>query len=262
MSVFRRLGRLGLASLGAAAVGVLALAAPAAAHVTVDPKQATQGGYARVAFRVPTESDTASTTKLEVFLPDNAPVPNVSTMPVAGWTAQVTKKKLDKPLTDDDGKQITEVASQITWTANSADAAIRPGQFLEFPVSLGPLPKADKLTFKVLQTYSDGNVARWIEEASGGKEPDHPAPVLTLAAAAGGDTHGAAPAGNSGSSGDTHDEAATTGHTAAWPGITGLIAGVLALLLAVVALVRTRRPETPATTPTPAAQVTPAESTK
>ncbi|HEX2772424.1 MAG TPA: DUF1775 domain-containing protein, partial [Micromonosporaceae bacterium] len=70
--------------LGAVAVGVFGLAAPASAHVTVNPSEATQGGYARLAFRVPNESDTASTTKVEVVLPENAPVASVSTMPVTG----------------------------------------------------------------------------------------------------------------------------------------------------------------------------------
>ena len=35
------------------------------------------------------------------------------------------------------------------------------------------------MVFKALQTYSDGNVVRWIEEpVDGGEEPEHPAPVL------------------------------------------------------------------------------------
>ena len=51
------------------AVAVLGLAPAAFAHVTVNPSDAKQGRYTRVAFRVPTESDTASTTKLEVAIP-------------------------------------------------------------------------------------------------------------------------------------------------------------------------------------------------
>ena len=60
-------------ALGAVVAAVLGVAGPASAHVTVNPNEATQGGYGRVAFRVPNESDTASTTKLEVNLPENAP---------------------------------------------------------------------------------------------------------------------------------------------------------------------------------------------
>jgi uncharacterized protein len=37
------------------------------------------------------------------------------------------------------------------------------------------------LTFKALQTYSNGDVVRWIEQsAPGGPEPEHPAPSVTL----------------------------------------------------------------------------------
>ncbi|HEY3604568.1 MAG TPA: DUF1775 domain-containing protein, partial [Sporichthyaceae bacterium] len=41
-----------------------------------------------------------------------------------------------------------------------------------------------ELTFKVLQTYSNGDVVRWIEEGSdtpGAEAPEHPAPTLELA---------------------------------------------------------------------------------
>ena len=62
----------------AALAALLALAGPAAAHVTVNAPGATQGGYAVVAFRVPSESATASTTKLVVQLPADTPFAAVS----------------------------------------------------------------------------------------------------------------------------------------------------------------------------------------
>lgn len=82
----------------------------------------------------------------------------------------------------DDG-EITEAVSKITWTATGAEAAIGAGQFQEFEVSAGPLPKANQVVFKAVQTYSNGEVVRWIEEpAAGASEPEHPAPILKLTA--------------------------------------------------------------------------------
>lgn len=165
--------------LGAAAAFVLAVGAPASAHVTVNPQEAEKGGFARLAFRVPNESDTASTVKLEVVLPENAPVGSVSTMPVAGWTVAVERRKVDPPV-DVHGTQVSEVVSKITWTA-PASGGVKPGEFVEFPVSMGPLPDTDKMVFKALQTYSDNEVSRWIEEPQpGAEEPENVAPVLTL----------------------------------------------------------------------------------
>lgn len=165
----------------ATAIAVLGVAGVASAHVTVNPKEAPQGGYTKIAFRVPDESDTASTTRLDVYLPADTPVASVLTAPVPGWTAKLITTKLPKPITTDDGDQVTEAITQITWTAASPATAVRPGQFQEFPVSLGPLPTTGSMTFKVLQTYSDGSVVRWIDlRAPGGAEPAHPAPVLKL----------------------------------------------------------------------------------
>ncbi len=48
---------------------VLLAAGIASAHVSVVAPGAAQGGYSVLTFRVPTESDTASTTKLTVALP-------------------------------------------------------------------------------------------------------------------------------------------------------------------------------------------------
>jgi len=169
------------ATVGIAVTGALAgvaLATPASAHVTVNPREAVQGGYAKLAFRVPNEKDTANTVKLEVRLPIDKPVGSVSIKPTAGWTAETQKSKLDKPIKVH-GADLNEAITTITWTADPA-SAIKPGQFQEFEVSLGPLPETDKMVFKALQTYSDGDVVRWIEEPAAGTEAEHPAPVLTL----------------------------------------------------------------------------------
>jgi uncharacterized protein YcnI len=168
--------------LGAALAGVFLLAAPASAHVTVNPQEAEKGGFARLAFRVPNESDTASTVKLEVVLPEDALVGSVSTMPLAGWTVALERRKVDPPV-DVHGTQVSEVVSKITWTA-AAGGGVKPGEFVEFPVSMGPLPDTDKMVFKALQTYSDNEVSRWIEEPQpGAEEPENVAPVLTLVSA-------------------------------------------------------------------------------
>ncbi|MFG3708529.1 YcnI family protein [Micromonospora sp. NPDC047670] len=227
-------------ALGAVATAVLGFAAPASAHVTINPKEATQGGYGRFAFRVPNESDTAATTKVEVVLPENAPVGSVSTMPVPGWTVAVEKRKVDPPV-EVHGSQLTEVVAKLTWTA-TGDAAVKPGQFQEFPVSMGPLPQVDTMVFKTLQTYSDGNVQRWIEEPTpGGEEPESPAPVLTLTAA----SPSAAPTGGAPAQADDDDDDAEGDGLATGLGLAGLVAGAGGLLLGGLAFARTRREPTP-----------------
>ncbi|WP_410813263.1 YcnI family protein [Micromonospora sp. 067-2] len=222
----------------AVATAVLGFAGPASAHVTVNPKEATQGGYARVAFRVPTESDTASTTKIEVVLPENAPVGSVSTMPVPGWTVAVEKRKVDPPI-EVHGTPITEAVAKLTWTA-TGDAAVKPGQFQEFPVSMGPLPTVESMVFKTLQTYSDGTVVRWIDPpAAGGAEPEHPAPVLALTAAAP-SASASASAAPAAAAAATNDDDEGDG-TAIGLGIAGLVAGLAGLVLGGLAFARTRR---------------------
>ncbi|WFF08867.1 YcnI family protein [Micromonospora sp. WMMD1076] len=222
-------------TLTAVATAVLGLAGPASAHVTINPAEGTQGGYGRFAFRVPNESDTASTVKVEVNLPENAPVGSVSTMPVAGWTVAVEKRKVDPPI-EVHGSQLTEAVSKLTFTA-APNGGVKPGEFQEFPVSMGPLPQVDTMVFKVLQTYSDGNVSRWIAEPTpGAEEPENPAPVLKLAAAAPASPGASAPA----AAADDDDDDAGAGAAVAL-GVAGLVAGLGGLALGGLAFARTRR---------------------
>jgi periplasmic copper chaperone A len=242
--------RAGVVAAGAL-IGAVTFASAAAAHVTVSPSSAPQGAFTSIVFRVPTESDTASTTKVDVHLDMNNPIATVDYQALPGWTTKVTVSKLTKPITDDDGNQVTQAVSEIVWTADSAATAIKPGQFLEFPVELGPLPKTGSIAFKTLQTYSDGSVVRWIDPTPpGGPEPENPAPVLTLASAD-------APAGSAGASAapsDTSSAAPTvTAGAAATPAASGgsssgavtiaIIGGLLGLVGAVLggaAYARTR----------------------
>lgn len=173
-----------------AGVAVLAMlgAVPAAAHVTVNPETALKGDYAKLTFRVPNETDNASTTKLEVAFPTEYPLSSVSVKPHPGWSYEIETEKLDQPIDQGEGEEpLTETVRTITWTADDKAAAIAPGEFDEFEVSAGPLPSdTDEMTFKAIQTYDNGEVVRWIEVAApGAGEPEYPAPVLSLTSPAG-----------------------------------------------------------------------------
>jgi uncharacterized protein YcnI len=171
----------------AALIGLLVMAAPAFAHVTVSAQGATRGGSdALITFRVPTESSKASTTGLQVHLPaDTAPIADVLVQAQPGWTHPQKSITLAKALKTDDG-EVTEAVSEVDWTATPGNG-IKPGEFGAFVVIAGQLPDAPQITFKVIQTYSDGSQVAWIEVPAPGSiaEPDHPAPTLNLAAASG-----------------------------------------------------------------------------
>jgi uncharacterized protein YcnI len=207
--------------LAVAATAVLGFSAPASAHVTVNPNTATQGGRAQLAFRVPNEKATASTVKLEVQFPQDAPIASVSVKPVPGWSVDLQRVTLAQPVTGSHGEQISEVIGVITWTA-SPGAEIAPGQYQEFELSTGPLPNVDQVIFKALQTYSDGEVVRWIDVPTADvPEVDHPAPILRLQPAAA----APAPAEESGS-----ENAAAIGL-----GIAGLVLGLAGLAVGLLA---------------------------
>ncbi|GAA2903499.1 hypothetical protein Acy02nite_28850 [Actinoplanes cyaneus] len=229
----------------AAAAGLLTLAfaGPASAHVTVNPGTATAGGYAKVSFRVPNESDSASTTKLEVNLPADQPIASVSVKPIPGWTAVAEKAKLATPIKAHD-TEITEAVSKITWTA-AKGSEIKPGEFQEFDVSMGALPESGQLVFKALQTYSDGNVVRWIDEpATDGSEPDSPAPVLKIVPAA------AASAAPTAAAAVPAAETSDDSGSGSGLGLAGLIAGLIALVLAGLAYAKAARKPEPVATAT------------
>jgi uncharacterized protein YcnI len=163
-----------------ALVAVAALIAPgaAAAHVSVHPHAVPAGANATLDIRVPNEMDNAKTTKLQVTFPPG--FIGVSTEPPPGWTAKVLTSKLAKPVQTDDGPVDTQV-SEVDWTARSG-AGVAPGEFANFPISVAlPGRPGQVLTFKTVQTYSNGKVVRWI----GAPDSDQPAPTIDVTAKGG-----------------------------------------------------------------------------
>ena len=141
---------------------------PAAwAHVHASSDNAVRGATAIVTFQVPNESNTgAATTVLTVTLPD---VASASAESMPGWTA-----KLDRDAS-------SGTVRAVTWTA-ALNGGIGADQFALFRISV-QLPDTDTVSFPATQTYSDGAVVKWDQPPlPGGGEPEHPAPMLTLAA--------------------------------------------------------------------------------
>jgi uncharacterized protein YcnI len=224
----RRLTLVTAASLA----GLLFLGTGAAsAHVTVGSTDAAPGGYGKVTFRVPNESDAASTVGLRVQLPADTPLTSLRAQPVPGWTVTLTPTTIDPPV-EVHGERVDTAVSVVEFRA-AAGGGIAPGEFQEFALSGGPFPEADQLTFNAVQVYSDGSEAAWIEPTVAGQaEPQFPAPVLTLAPA------GAVPTAA------VQDAAATpegngTAVTALVLAVLGLLAGLGGLFLGLAARRRT-----------------------
>jgi uncharacterized protein YcnI len=229
-----------------AGLAIVVTAPLAEAHVTVNPGEAPKGGFAKLAFRVPNERPDSGTTTLEVNLPEDQPIANVSVRPKQGWTYQVETRQLDEPI-DNHGEGLSEVVSKITWTGG----VIQPGEFDEFEVSVGPLPDdTDQILFPTLQTYQSGEVVRWIDEPlPNGEEPEHPAPLLTLVdaedeSAGSSDQEDPATDGEQAadSGGVTVENAATQDDvdSANLLGIIGIVVGAVGLLVGGFALFRRR----------------------
>lgn len=241
----------------AAAAGVALLAVPATAHVSVDPASARPGSAAVLTFHVPNEESGADTTRVAMQIPTDHPIAQLLVEPPPGWTVSVKTVTLAKPLVTDDG-QFGQAVSEVDWSGGR----IAPGQFEDFSVSADPLPEGvGELAFKTIQTYSNGDVVRWIDVAQPGQPaPDHPAPVLTLTTGTGTGTG----AGAAATTAVTSAAAVSSSDTMA-RGIAlgGLACGLGGLALAGLSLRRRTAVAVPAVStpavPTPAASV-PAET--
>ena len=149
---------------------------------------------------------------------------SASFQPMPGWERSIEMEPLDEPI-EDEGEQITEHIASVTWTGGR----IRPGEFEEFGVSFRvPETPGEDLVVPALQTYSNGEVVRWV----GPPDAEAPAPIVTVTEPAGeeGDQPTASPTPTAASDEAEDDDGLAT--VALIVGIAGLLAGLAALALA------------------------------
>ncbi len=153
---------------------VLVGAVPAWAHVEVQADKTKAGARnATLTFHVPNELAPAATVGIQIVLPTDHPLIGVTARTGQhGFASNVISKRVGD----------SNVASEVDFTGGRITGTAE----LPFTVSVRQMPSDVKtLTFRALQTYSSGVTVSWIEiAADGAPEPEHPAPVLTLAPAA------------------------------------------------------------------------------
>lgn len=189
----RTAGRITL-TCAAALTAALFLAAPASAHAGVEadtPRALAEN--ATLTFVSEAESDTAGFAGLRVVLPGGIASGDVTLADAPeGWKLKTTA----------DGYTV-------------AGPALKTGVDAQYKVRVRQLPDTGRLVFKTLETYSDGEVVRWIELPGGDVEPEQPAPVLQLKPASpGADSSGPSPATSSAPT-ETKDARPAAGKAAA-----------------------------------------------
>jgi uncharacterized protein YcnI len=145
-------------------IPLLALAAGAQAHVTLDQPQAAAGSSFRAVFKVGHGCDGGATHTLVVRVPPA--VRNAKPMPKPGWSLDVRDSA-------DEGRV-------ITWKAISRDSWLTENLYDEFVVRLQTPEQTGPQWFKVLQVCEKSQ-ADWAEvPASGNSTRGLKAPAALL----------------------------------------------------------------------------------
>lgn len=206
-----------IATLLVSMIGALSLfAGVASAHVTIGPKETSQGAYEMFTVKVPSENEGVSTTKIQVLIPEEVNITRFEPKP--GWKYEIQK---------DDSDKITSV----TWT--TVGEGLSATEFGQFNMNGKVGDKATEIVWKAIQTYSDGSVVEWVEA----EEANHPASVTVVnpadAAAHG---HGEKTTDKHASSEEKATEevketSASAANTPLYLSIAALIAGLMALVI-------------------------------
>lgn len=238
----RTLARLG-ALPAATAVLALSLAAPAGAHVTATPSTAEAGAYTVVTFSVGHGCEGSPTTRIEIQVPESVLSVTPSRNPF--YEVEKTVERLDEPVTDAHGNEVTERTASIVYTA---DTPLPDGQRDWFELSFQlPDTAGETLAFPTIQTCQEGETG-WVEVAADGQDPDEldsPAPAFEILPAAEGTGDGDEAAAETADdtpaeTGGAEPTAASHEEGSSALGWAGLVAGLLGLAAGGLALTRTR----------------------
>ena len=156
--------RISAAGFGALVIVVCAVS-PAFAHSEFQPDNAPAATTATVNLFVENEQSDAGTVKVQLHFPDDQPITLAALPAAAGWTTTV------------EGGRVGGTVTDVIWSRPTA----APEDVL-VPITLGPLPNNGvRLQFKVLQTYSNGDVDQWIQDwPEDAAEPEMPGPIFEV----------------------------------------------------------------------------------
>ena len=138
-------------------VAALVYTATAAGHAGISPPVVKAGAFQQISLTVPTEEENASTTAVEITIPDGVTVGGFE--PTPGWKRDVVAT----------GSGEDRRVERVTWTGGSVPA----DESAVFRFSAG-FDDAKDYAFPVKQTYSSGKVVDW----SGPEDADEPAPIV------------------------------------------------------------------------------------
>jgi uncharacterized protein YcnI len=150
---------------GATAVLTLAFAGAASAHAILSPPIAQAKVSQQFTLSVPTEAEGATTTEIELTVPDGLSIDSFEPSP--GW------KRTEQASGSGEERTITTV----TWSGGK----VPTGEDAVFRFN-GSLAAAKTYAVSVRQTYSSGQVVDW----SGSESSDTPAPTIEAVSSLGG----------------------------------------------------------------------------
>ncbi len=165
-----------------AATTLIALAAPAFAHVTLEGQEAKLGAGYKAVLRVPHGCGAEATNVVRVQIPEGFFA--VKPMPKPGWTLEIITGPYENTYLNH-GTEVKEGVKEIVWSGGDL-----PNEFYDefvfrgtFAASLEP----GKFYFPVIQECASGEEA-WLD-TSGAEGVSKPAPSLVLVPAEGGAGH-------------------------------------------------------------------------
>jgi uncharacterized protein YcnI len=229
-----------------AAAGALLGPAAAQAHISLHPNTIPAGAFATLQLSVPGEQEGVHVTKVDTLLPPG--FTSVAYQNVPGWSVKIINQKVSPPLQTDEGP-VNEEVSQIIWTWSGPLGMLNNNQFIQFPMSVA-IPgnlAGQALEFKTLQSYSNGQLVRWIDPSL---SAEHPAPRINVTAKGGviedvvGKEAGPTPeqaASGQGAPARTATLAKSSTGASRGLAVAALILALLALLVGVAALAASRR---------------------
>jgi periplasmic copper chaperone A len=228
------------AAAAGAGLAALALATPAAAHITTNPSEAPSDGYATVSFQIPHGCEESPTTQVRVKVPPSVASATPAVSP--NWTIK-TKEGRKDPV-ELHGEKVTSGVSEVTYTAKQPLPADRL-DFVYMSLKMPAGKPGESIYFPTIQKCAQGET-RWIQIPAEGETEDDlesPAPVIVLTAAEG--VHGGAAEQKPASAViNTAGTSVDSDSAPAWLTIVALVLGAFGLAAGVAGLSVARRRST------------------